>query len=374
MLSLKPDFEITQQRIEAFWECELLDRPVVQFGLARPPDDQMPLPESQHTSPRERWLDAEYQAAYHLAVLSNQEFLGDTLPVAFPNLGPEVFAAFYGCRLHFGDYGTSWTEPILHDWSDADAVELDPDNYYVHKLHELTDTFLAVGQDTFITGMTDWHPGGDWLAAIRDPASLAMDLITHPEEVKALLDRAEQDYFRIYDVFYAKLRAAGQPISTWLPLVSDGKYYVPSNDFSYMISNQMFEEIFLPGIARECRFLDRSIYHLDGPGALRHLDSLLAIPALNAVQWVFGAGNEGFDRWVDVYRRIQAAGKGVEVICTFDELDAVMETLSPGGLYLSVGGVPDREAGLAMLDRLAHWSAGQSWRGLHFRDPDTLAS
>jgi len=95
-----------------------------------------------------------------------------------------------------------------------------------------------------------------------------------------------------------KLKAAGQPITSWTPLVSDGRYYIPSNDFSIMVSKAMYDDVFLPGIRRECQFLDHSIYHLDGPGALRHLDSLLAIPELDALQWVFGAGNEGFSRWV----------------------------------------------------------------------------
>jgi hypothetical protein len=106
-----------------------------------------------------------------------------------------------------------------------------------------------------------------------------------------------------------------------------------------MISNAMFERFFLPGLARECQFLDRSIYHLDGPGALRHLDSILSIRELDAVQWVFGAGNEGYGRWVDVYRRIQGAGKGVEVICTLEEIDRVIETLSPKGT------LPERRRG-----------------------------
>lgn len=367
MFALKPDYEETARRIEAFWACEVLDRPVVQCHLERPPHERVPLPESHHATPRERWLDAEYQARYQLAVLSNREYVGDTLPVAGPNLGPDIFAALYGCPLHFGDYGTSWSEPILQDWSQMDAIQLDLESPYWLKLHEMTDALLEIGKGIFITGMTDWHPGGDWLAALRDPANLAMDLILHPEEVQTLLKRGEADYFRVYDIFYEKLRAHGQPISTWLPLVSEGKYYVPSNDFSYMISNEMFERFFLPGIVRECEFLDRSIYHLDGPGALRHLDSILGIRKLNAVQWVYGAGNEGFDRWIDVYRRIQSAGKGVEVICTYEEVDLVMATLSPRGLYLNVEGVPSREAALDMLDRLTRWCAGRHWPGATLR-------
>jgi len=358
VFEFKPDYEESKKRIDAFWECELIDRPVVQFTLPKPVEEQVPLPASHHANAEERWLDVEYQAEHTLATLSNQEFLGDSMPVAFPNLGPEVFSAFYGCPIHFGDLGTSWTDPILDDWADVDSLRMDWNSPYLKKLHELTDAFLEVGRDKFITGMTDWHPGGDGIAALRDPQNLAMDMILHPGEVKAVLLMLEQDYFKVYDVFYEKLRAAGQPISTWLTLVCDGKYYVPSNDFSIMISTEMFEEFFLPGIVRECQFLDRSIYHLDGPGALRHLDAILSIEELDALQYVAGDGNWGYHRWVDVYRRAQAAGKAIEVFCDMDEIDHIMDTLDPHGLYLYVFDVPSREAAEALLKKLQKWCTG----------------
>jgi hypothetical protein len=359
MFEFKPDYEQSKARIDAFWECELIDRPVVQFFLAKPADKCVPVPLSNHNVSADWWMDAEFQAERSFADLSNQEFLGDSMPVAFPNLGPEVFSAFYGCPLIFGDYGTSWSEPILTDWDQADNLCLDWESPYLVKLLEMTDALLEIGKDKFITGMPDWHAGGDAIAAIRNPQTLAMDMIDYADEVKEMLVRIEVDYFQIYELFYNKLRGAGQPISTWLPLVCDEKYYVPSNDFSIMISSAMFEEIFLPGLIRECQFLDRSIYHLDGPGALRHLDVILSIAELDALQFVPGAGREGYHKWVDVYRRVQAKGKAIEVFCTFQEIDAVMETIDPHGVYLNVSGVPSREAGEAMLKRLESWGRGR---------------
>lgn len=360
MFSLKPDYPQAYERIQAFWRNEVLDRPVVSMGVMRPPDQLAPLPASHHAMPAARWTDAQYQAELALASLSNQEFLAETLPIAYPNLGPEIFSAFYGCPLNFGDYGTSWTEPVLHDWTQVDALQFDWQSAWLKKLIEMTDALLEIGKGKFITGMTDWHPGADAIAAFRDPQLLAMDLITNKQDVVHLVDRVTADYFKVYDLFYTKLRAAGMPITSWTPLVSEGKYYIPSNDFSIMISKAMFDQVFLPGIIAECKFLDHSIYHLDGPGALRHLDSLLDIPELNAVQWVFGAGNEGFHRWVDVYRKIQAAGKGVQVICEIKEIDSIMQTLSPQGLFLSVSGVADRQMGLDLLSALEKWTS--AWR------------
>jgi hypothetical protein len=94
-----------------------------------------------------------------------------------------------------------------------------------------------------------------------------------------------------------------------------------------MISEKMFEEFFLPGLIEECEKLDRCIYHLDGPDALKHLDVLLGIKKLSAVQWVCGAGNEGFTRWTDVYKKIQKAGKGLQLMYIGEkDLDDVFAT------------------------------------------------
>jgi hypothetical protein len=355
MFEFMPDFERTKARIAAFWERELIDRPLVQFVLYKPPAAWVPVPGSQHATPAARWTDAQYQAEFALADLSNREFLGDSLPIAWPNLGPEIFSVFYGCPVEFGDYGTSWTAPILEKWGEADQIQFDWAGPWFAKLHEMTDALLEAGRGKFIVGMTDWHPGGDAIAALREPQRLAVDMLEHVDSIKRLLARIADDYYRAYDIFYAKLRAAGQPITSWTTLIDDGKFYIPSNDFSIMISTPMFEDVYIPGLVDECRFLDRSIYHLDGPGALRHLDTILAIPELDALQFVPGAGNEGFHRWVDVYRRAQAAGKAIQVFCTPADLPLITQTLDPRGLLLSMSEVPSRAVGEGVLAELEQW-------------------
>ncbi len=355
MFALKPDFEDVKKRMEAFWRHEVYDRPMVVFQMAKPASEWVPMPASHHMSSTERWMDTQYMVEWMAASLANQLFLADTLPIAWPNLGPEVFSALYGCPLHFGDYGTSWSDPILHDWKDADSLKINLNSPYLAKLREMTDALLQVGKDQFIVGMTDWHAGGDCLAAFRDPMALAMDLITDKDKVISLLDRIEADYFKLYLEFYQKLSAAGQPITSWTPLFDDGKFYIPSNDFSIMISNTMYEEVFLPGIIRECQFLDHSIYHLDGPGALHHLNSVLSISALDALQFVPGAGNEGFNRWIPVYQKAQAAGKSIQVDCTPADINLVMQTLSPRGLYLNLSGIDTPDSADAVLKVLEKW-------------------
>ena len=96
------------------------------------------------------------------------------------------------------------------------------------------------------------------------------------------------------------------PITTWTKIIHDNRFLHTFKRLFLYDKQGNVRRIFLPGIIEECRFFERSIYHLDGPGALRHLDSLLGIRKLDAIQWVCGAGNEGYEKWVGVYQKIQA--------------------------------------------------------------------
>ena len=192
--------------------------------------------------------------------------------------------------------------------------------------------------------------------ALRDPKNLAVDMLEEKDWVKKALTRSAAEFFAAYGVFYQMIHEVGMPTTSWTPIIHDGTFYIPSNDFSCMISKAMYDEVFLPGIAQECAFYERSIYHLDGPGALRHLDSLLEIKELDAVQWVCGVGNEGYHRWAGVYQKIQRAGKGIQLMCHVKELDQVFETLRPEGVWFSsIGGVKDRETAEYAVRRIEKW-------------------
>ena len=274
MFAYKPDFEKVLDRYEAWWDAQI---PLVSITFARPAEEQIPWPSvKDHPTLRDRWLDTEYVVDNVRARMANTRFYADALPTVFPNLGPEIFSAFYGCPLEFSE-GTSWSVPILDSWDQAavDGLKLDTNSFYFRKLVEMTDGLIDVGKGKFIVGYTDIHPGGDGIAAFRDPQEFCFDVLEHPAEVKALVDRVTDDFFQVYDYFYEKLSAAGMPSTSWLPATCKGKYHIPSNDFSCMISDEMFADLFLPGIARECAHMDRCIYHLDGPQALRFLDPLL---------------------------------------------------------------------------------------------------
>jgi hypothetical protein len=98
--------------------------------------------------------------------------------------------------------------------------------------------------------------------------------------------------------------------------------------------------------------VDHRIYHLDGPGAIHHLDTLLDLPELHAIQWVPGAGQEEIMQWIPLIQRIQSKGKAVTVRVQPEEIDPLLREVKPEGLRIRTHCETETEA-RQLLDRMA---------------------
>lgn len=356
MLEYKQDAQRVVERFDAWWSGEIIDRPLISFSYPRPAAERREPPVSQHATHQDRWLDVSHAVEVAEAQMGNTIFGGDALPIVIPNLGPEVFSAFYGCELQFTET-TSWCEPILDTLEPATirALQLDEEGLYFRKIVELTEALIQAGQGKFLVGYTDLHPGGDGAAGLRDPQQMCLDVIERPEAIRLLCERLTDDFLRVFDRFHQRLLDAGMLSTTWLPAVGTGRMHVPSNDFSCMISAAHFDEIFVPALERECAHMEHCIYHLDGPQALQHLDRILSIDSIQAMQWVPGAGQAYWGQWIDVYRRIQAAGRSLVLYPPVTELDRVFEVLRPDGVWLMVSGIEDEDTANKALAAVSAW-------------------
>ena len=239
-----PQIDKAMDRIDAWYHNEVIDRPPVRFS-AHNSFLELSQDELADMSPAERqarWFDAEYQVDIYLKSIAGRRFVGETFPVFWPNLGPDLYPAFYGATLEFGEV-TSWSQPFVKDWADADKLHFDADGVYFKKIEEITRVALERCPGKTLVGYTDLHPGLDCVAAWRDPQQLCFDMIDNPEEVSKLAEIAIADFERIYDHFDAMLKAAGQPSIGWMGIPSFGRFHIPSCDFSTMISQD-----FLPAI------------------------------------------------------------------------------------------------------------------------------
>lgn len=350
VLELKPDADRVFDWFDAWWCREPLPRPLV--SLAVPKRESAPPAPAPPADLRDRWLDQEYWVEAGEARLRRHEYVAETLPVLYPNVGPELCGALFGCELEFSE-DSSWSVPFLESLADVFEIAPNWDNVYWQTTMQGLHLSLERGAGKWLTGIADLHVNADLLCSLRDPENLALDCADDLDLVRRATDHVDAFFPEIYRRLADPILAAGQPTLTWLPATCRGRMYVPSCDFACLVSGADFDEAFLPAIEREVAFLDRSIFHLDGPGALRHLDSVLAIPGLDALQWVYGAGSGPASRWLDVYREAQARGKAVMVLAeSLEDARACSEALRPEGLWLSIEGEYDRETAEAFVASL----------------------
>lgn len=351
-----PQFERAMQRVYAWYQNEVVDRPPVRFMAhnAFLEAETDALKAMTATGRKAVWYDVEYQVDKFYKSVDGRRFYGETFPVYFPNLGPDVYAGFYGSELEFGEI-TSWSRPVLREWEALDGLALDVKSEYLLKIEELTRHALERCAGKFMVGYTDLHPGLDCAAAWRGPAQFCLDLLDSPEQARRLAERAIADFELVYDRFDRLLRQAGQLSVSWMGIPSHGRMHIPSCDFSTLISPRLFQEFALPILEREVRTMTHNVFHVDGRGVARHLDAILSVPEVHAVQWVQGVGDDlPIMQWVPLIKEIQSRKVPVIVDLNKTELEGFMEVMDPRGLFLWVA-TEDEEEEIALLKQVERW-------------------
>ena len=352
-LSLKSDFERTVQRFEAWWRGELLDRPPVTLNI----EPQRPYqgPTSRHNTWRECWLDVEYQVDAQLARLAQHDYVGDSFPRLVPNVGPVLTAALLGGELSFDEH-TSWAVPNVTDitqWHALRNREPDFESPYWRAVEAMTDLALDKASDQCVVGVTDLHGNFDTLAALRGSEALCEDLVDAPDLMQQVGMHAAHVFTSAFNRLWTRIHARGLGCTTWAPLYHEGPCYLPSCDF-WCLVGPTAADVIAPAIKAEMQPLQRTLFHLDGPDALRHLDRILAWPELDAVQWVYGVGAGPATRWLDVYRRIRQADKSVQILAEAEDALWLLEQLGPRGLWLTITTpFTDADAAQRYLDEVA---------------------
>lgn len=346
-LSFKPDLDDAIAHWRAFWNHDIIKRPCCAVTAPKDGVERPPGPPSQLLP------DADFaaildQAQAHLAATC---FAGEAMPRFQPSLGPDMAAAFVGAELDWSpdSESTTWSKPFVESWEDALPLELHGNVW--RRFVELNRLAGERGRGKFCVGMLDFHSNLDWLAAIREPAKLCMDLLDCPELVHKAMASVRELYPVVYNTLYEAAGMADTGTGGWLPYWSEGRYATVQCDFACLLSPAQFGEFVLPALEGECQFLDRSVYHYDGATCLQHFDAITGIRSLDGIQWTPTAGGPPMTQWLDLLQRFQAAGKNVFVGCSAEELKAVFHpALKPNLVLYSVAVGTQKEA-----DELLVW-------------------
>jgi len=311
---------------ELWWEGKL-DRPLIRGTIvdAYAPSHTSRVSVLSQANCHDFSLSAEDLIDAEDSRLSTCEYLGDAYPVMdFAAFGPGILAAMLGSRLD-NSTGQVWFHPCEPDISRL-HVSYDPENPWSRRIRELYRAGLERWEGNVIMTLPDLGGIMDILASLIGTENLIFALVDEPEEVHRVQREIQTAWYAAYADFTAVLKPQGA-YTDWNGLLSREPGYIPQCDFSYMLGPEMFEAFVMPILREDTRRIDHTIYHLDGIGAKKHLDALLTLPNLKAVQWVYGVDQPGPHAWLDVYHRVLDAGKQIMIID--NALDNGFEELLP---------------------------------------------
>lgn len=178
-----------------YWARDRQQRPLVVNTVTRP-GASVP-PGDGYASPMQGRFESI--VARTEATLAATEYLGEALPYASADHGPDQFAALLGTDLEYKPESpdTNWAHPVVEDWDAFLPLSFDQSSRICRSITELSRLLAAASRGRWAVSVADLHSNMDALAALRGPQNLCMDLMMCPEKVEEAM-RQVRRYTRCY--------------------------------------------------------------------------------------------------------------------------------------------------------------------------------
>jgi len=339
---IKEDLEEAKERMKAWWDHEIIDRPVISYNI----------PEGSNAA---KALIASTPLCYDLGkdfdgiepildrIDNNGEglfFGGECIPSYFPNYGPGVMAAVLGATVEYKS-GTIWFDrptEVKDIISVLESAQLNDNNEWYARLKRTTEIAAKRGaKHNYHVAMTDLGGILDILVSFIGPYNLIVQMKRNPGLVDTCRAIIMEKYLKVYDELQEIINKYAEGCNTWLNVWCPKRYYTMQCDVSVMLSPKYFKRFVLPDLAEQAEHMDYAFYHLDGPEQIIHLDDILK--HVTAIQWVPGSKpgmpQDGADEWMPLYKKIQKAGKNIQMyVLDPKKVPSVYKKLDSKGLFV----------------------------------------
>ncbi len=339
-MGYKEDSDKAKERMNAWWDREIIDRPVLSYYY---PKKRGKLGAFLDTVGEDWTLAKNYEDIDN--ALDGYEkragetyFGGESLPFYFPNYGPGIMAAVFGVSPQFKT-GTMWfslpTKPddiVDH----LESVKINQNNEWYSRLLRITEYAANRARKNYLISVTDIGGVLDILSSFLGPTNIILTMKRNPNIIDTCRTIILEKLLKVYDDLQKIISQFCDGCSCWLGVWSKKRWYALQSDFSAMLNPEWFKKFVLPDLVIQAEHMDYAIYHLDGPNALPHLDSFLSEPSITGIQWVPGAGNSpmGSEDWIPLYKKIQNAGKNLVIDSAPENISHLYKNLDPKGLYV----------------------------------------
>lgn len=332
--TIKEDWETSKIRLAHWWAGEFYDRAIILVTSPKNGTNRSSWPGGVVT-PEIAYTDADFMIWRLEEDIRTTFYGGESLPIFWHNWSVG-HALLLGCEPKFG-LDTVWTDPLPLGEDGYPPVRFLREGRWWQWMRQVTLLAAQASRGRYYL-MPAWgNQAADNLALIRGSQELMFDIIENPEWVRQAAKQVSDILIEVYSALWelvdpqiTGLEGSVNYCSLWSPTRTMGF----DCDISCMLSPKQFEDLFLPPLIETMRTAEHCIYHLDGTVALQHLDLLLSVPEIQAIQWVPGSGHEAVLQWVPLIQRIQQAGKGVQVLAEAEDIPALLNEVSACGLCL----------------------------------------
>jgi len=362
----KKNWEETKIKWESYWKRQNTGRPLMCVVANKENAvDPSRADELKSKDMDDKYLNAERIVERFRYYCETHEFLAESFPNLSIDFGPGSMAAYLGCNIVFNK-NTVWFEEFVEDWIGYKKLEYDPENTWFKKHIELYKKVKKLAGDDFYIGIPDIMENIDVLASMRGAQNTIFDMMDEPEEVEERIRQVSEVYFKYFDQFYdiVKDKEDGS-CYTVFQILGSGKTAKLQCDFSAMMSPTNFRDFIQEPLRQQAKQLDHVLYHLDGPDAIKHVEALMEIEEIDALQWTSGDyGPDGtFEEWYTIYDKAVAAGKGLwvkvysgEFSEWLERLDKLVERYGSNAMFLYFSPMPIEQAKLLLDHAERNWS------------------
>jgi len=307
------------ENIKRWWEGKN-KKPIVFFAIDEEKQERRNLNllwKNENTEPNfEEFVDWQIQN------LKGIYFLGESYPILSHSWGsrgtPMTMASYLGGKVFFREQ-TVWVDKTIDNWERFN-IEFNPENYWVKKSKELMEKQIKKIDENMLIAMPDLGDALTCFSLLRGVENLLFDIIEQQEIILEKIKEFTDAWKKAHHYFYGIYKEKFPGDCSWL-IWAPGKTNACQCDFSTMISPNLFEKFIVFELEQIKEYLDYIVWHLDGPDEIKHVDMLLALPYIKAIQIVPGAGKPpcASSLWLPIIKKITERGKNVIVYANSKE-------------------------------------------------------
>jgi 5-methyltetrahydrofolate--homocysteine methyltransferase len=335
MTVFKEDFAEAKERLKAWWNHEIIDRPAIGWYVPRLNSAGKGMYDHWYLAQNLDDIDGFLNDFHDKATMF--EYGGEIVPSLFLNYGPGIMAALFGCKMEYKSR-TVWfeRETNMNDIVNVlENAQMNMNNEWYARLIRVTEVAAKFAKTDFSVALTDMGGVLDILASFLTPKGLILAMKKFPNIVDTCRQIILEKWFKVYTDMQNIIERYSEGCNSWLNVWCHKRWYPIQSDFAYMLSPKWFRRFVLPDVVTQAQQLDYSIYHLDGPNQFEYIDDLCSIPELTGIQVVPGAGEKpnGDDKWMPLYKKIQSYGKNLVLDPPSEHIPKMYHELEPKGLF-----------------------------------------